>query len=112
MIIGFLTLGPVVIGFTTYSMQNSIYFDFETVFIYFLGDAVILYVLSLLVVSALVMQLQFISKWLQSKFFNQGMLAQLSLNSNYQPNFKHLFSKVKQISKQVKRNENFNQKVF
>ena len=40
------------------------------------------------------------------------MLAQLSLNSNYQPNFKHLFSKVKQISKQVKCNENFNQKVF
>jgi hypothetical protein len=28
MIIGFLTFGPVVIGFTTYSMQNSIYFDF------------------------------------------------------------------------------------
>ena len=71
MIIGFLTLGPVVIGFTTYSMQNSIYFDFETVFIYFLGDAVILYVLALLVVSALVMQLQFISKWLQSKLFKQ-----------------------------------------
>ena len=28
MSIGFLLLGPVVIGFTTYSMQNSIYFDF------------------------------------------------------------------------------------
>ena len=28
MSIGFLMLGPVVIGFTTYSMQNSIYFDF------------------------------------------------------------------------------------
>lgn len=52
-------------------MQNSIYFDFETVFIYFLGDAVILYVLALLVVSAVVMQLQFISKWLQSKLFKQ-----------------------------------------
>lgn len=28
MTIAFLGLGPVVIGFTTYSMQNSIYFDF------------------------------------------------------------------------------------
>lgn len=28
MTMGFLALGPVVIGFTTYSMQNSIYFDF------------------------------------------------------------------------------------
>lgn len=28
MSIGFLVIGPVVIGFTTYSMQNSIYFDF------------------------------------------------------------------------------------
>lgn len=28
MSIGFLLIGPVVIGFTTYSMQNSIYFDF------------------------------------------------------------------------------------
>jgi hypothetical protein len=28
MTLGFLGLGPVVIGFTTFSMQNSIYFDF------------------------------------------------------------------------------------
>jgi hypothetical protein len=64
---GFLGLGPVVMGFTTYSMQNSIYFDFETLVIYFLGDAVIIYVVALLAVAAIVNQLQFISKWLQAK---------------------------------------------
>lgn len=66
---GFLGLAPVVIGFTTYSMQNSIYFDFETIVIYFLGDAVIIFVVALLAVSAIVHQLQFCSKWLQSKLF-------------------------------------------
>jgi hypothetical protein len=66
---GFLGLGPVVMGFTTYSMQNSIYFDFETVLIYFLGDAVVIYVVALLAVSGIVHQLQFCSKWLQSKLF-------------------------------------------
>lgn len=69
MTIGFVGLGPVIMGFTTYSMQNSIYFDFETMLIYFLGDAVIIYLASILVISGIVSQLQFISKWLQSKLF-------------------------------------------
>lgn len=46
-------LGPAVIGFTTYSLQNSIYFDFETVITYFFGDIVIIYVLSLLATAAI-----------------------------------------------------------
>ena len=69
MAIGFLLLGPVVIGFTTYSMQNSIYFDFETVLVYLLGDCVIIYVLTLLAVSAVDNQLHFLSKWAQAKAF-------------------------------------------
>jgi hypothetical protein len=69
MTVGFIALGPVVIGFTTFSMQNSIYFDFETIFIYFLGDAVIIYIIALLAISGIVHQLQFASKWLQSKVF-------------------------------------------
>lgn len=69
MSIGFLVLGPVVMGFTTYSMQNSIYFDFETIFVYFLGDSVIIYILTLLAVSSIDNQLLSISKWMQAKIF-------------------------------------------
>ena len=69
MSLGFLLLGPVVIGFTTYSMQNSIYFDFETVFVYFLGDSVIIYITTLLVISSIDNQLYAISKWMQAKVF-------------------------------------------
>lgn len=69
MSIGFLLLGPVVIGFTTYSMQNSIYYDFETVFVYFLGDAVVIYILTLLAISSIDNQIHCISKFLQSKLF-------------------------------------------
>jgi len=69
MSIGFLLLGPVVIGFTTYSMQNSIYFDFETVFVYFLGDCVIIYILTLLAISSVDNQLMAISRWMQAKVF-------------------------------------------
>lgn len=71
MIPGFLGLGPVVMGFTTYSMQNSIYFDFQTLLIYFLGDAVVIYVIALLAVAGIVNQLHFLSKWLQAKAFPQ-----------------------------------------
>jgi hypothetical protein len=66
---GLLGLGPVVMGFTTYSMQNSIYFDFETLVIYFLGDAVVIYVVAMLAVAAIVHQLHFLSKWLQARLF-------------------------------------------
>ncbi len=69
MSVGFLLIGPVVIGFTTYSMQNSIYFDFETVFVYFLGDSVIIYILTLLAVSSIDNQLHSISKYMQAKLF-------------------------------------------
>lgn len=69
MSIGFLLIGPVVIGFTTYSMQNSIYFDFETVFVYFLGDSVIIFILTLLAVSSIDNQLMAISRWMQAKVF-------------------------------------------
>lgn len=69
MAIGFLVIGPVVIGFTTYSMQNSIYFDFETNFVYFLGDSVIIYILTLLAVSSIDNQLLSISKYMQAKLF-------------------------------------------
>ncbi len=69
MAISFLWVGPVIIGFTTYSMQNSIYFDFQTVFVYFLGDCVIIYVVTLLAVSSIDSQLSTISRWLQAKVF-------------------------------------------
>jgi len=69
MTVGFLGIAPIVIGFTTYSMQNSIYFDFETIFVYFMGDIVIIYIITLLAVSAIDNQLLFISKYLQNRIF-------------------------------------------
>jgi len=69
MALGFLWMGPVVMGFTTYSTQNSIYFDFETVFVYFLGDCAIIYVFTLLAVSSIDNQLSNISRKMQAKFF-------------------------------------------
>jgi hypothetical protein len=69
MSLGFLLIGPIVMGFTTYSMQNSIYFDLETVLVYFLGDIVIIYILTLLAVSSIDNQLLTLSKLLQTKVF-------------------------------------------
>lgn len=69
MSVGFLLIGPIVMGFTTYSMQNSIYFNFETVLVYFLGDIVIIYILTLLAVSSIDNQLLTASKWMQTKLF-------------------------------------------
>ena len=69
MSIGFLLIGPVIIGFTTYSMQNSIYFDFETILTYCLGDCALIYIFTLLMVSSVDCQLFALSKWMQSKLF-------------------------------------------
>jgi len=49
----FLPIGPAVIGFTTYSSQNNIYFDLETITVYLLGDLLMIYVVSLLVCAAI-----------------------------------------------------------
>jgi hypothetical protein len=48
-----LAVGPAVMGFTTYSSQNNIYFDLETITVYLLGDLLIVYVISLLVCAAI-----------------------------------------------------------
>lgn len=67
--LSFYIVGPIVIGFTTYSMQNSIYLDLETVIVYFLGDCVIIYVLGLLLCAGMENQLNFLSNYLQAKIF-------------------------------------------
>ncbi len=61
--------GPAVIGFTTYSIQNSIYYDGETVLIYFFGDMVILYIIAILAMSAIESQVHFLNNFLQHKLF-------------------------------------------
>lgn len=71
MSITFLLLGPTVIGFTTYSLQNGIYFDFETVFVYFVGDWVITVILTVLVMSAIDYQLYLISKYAKKRLFEK-----------------------------------------
>lgn len=45
-------IAPMVIGFTTYSMQSSIFYDYLTVVTYMLGDLFIAYVLSLVITAA------------------------------------------------------------
>jgi hypothetical protein len=69
MSVAFFIFGPMVIGFTTYSMQNAIYFDLETIIVYFFGDAVLIYIISLLAVSGIENQTHFLSKWAQHKVF-------------------------------------------
>lgn len=63
------TLGPMVIAYSTYNMQSSIYFDFTTVFTYGIGDLVIAYVLSLIVAAAFESQLTMIWTWLQYRVY-------------------------------------------
>lgn len=62
-------LAPVVIGFTTYSMQSSIYFDYMTVITYGIGDLFLAYLLSILCASAFENQLTPIVSWLQVVVF-------------------------------------------
>jgi hypothetical protein len=48
-----LAVGPAVMSFTTYSTQNNIYFDLETIIVYLLGDLLMVYVIGLLVCAAI-----------------------------------------------------------
>lgn len=66
-----LAIGPAVMGFTTYSSQNNIYFDLETITVYLLGDLLIVYVLSLLVFAAIDSQIVFIFNYVQTKVFGK-----------------------------------------
>ena len=45
-------IAPVVIGFTTYSMQSSIYYDYMTVITYGIGDLFLAYLVSLICAAA------------------------------------------------------------
>eukprot|EP00919_Chromeraceae_sp_WS-2016_P026177 GHVR01061918.1.p2 GENE.GHVR01061918.1~~GHVR01061918.1.p2 ORF type:complete len:111 (-),score=0.58 GHVR01061918.1:1475-1807(-) len=67
----FYMVAPMVIGFTTYSMQNSIYYDLETIVIYLSADLALIIIISLLALSAIENQLFFISKWIQIKTFGE-----------------------------------------
>lgn len=48
----YLMIGPMIIGFSNYSMQSSIYYDYLTVFTYLLGDIFLTYLLSLVITAA------------------------------------------------------------
>ena len=65
----FYILAPAVIAFTTFSMQSSIYYDTNTVITYLIGDLMITYLLSILVVAGLENQLVTINAWLEQKIF-------------------------------------------
>jgi len=75
-------LGPAVIGFTTYSLQSAVYLDFETILVYFLGDWVITLLLTIIVMSGLNYQLDFLSKYTQSKLFKKTSDYSLLLVDN------------------------------
>lgn len=48
----FYMIAPMVIGYTTYSAQNSIYYYIFTVFISLIGDVTIIYFLSILITAS------------------------------------------------------------
>ena len=48
-----LAVGPAVMGFTTFSTQNNIYFDLETILVYLLGNLLVTYVMAMLVCAGL-----------------------------------------------------------
>ena len=58
-------------GFTTYSTQNNIYFDLETITVYLLGDLLMVYIVTLLVCAAIDNQIVFIFNYLQTKIFGK-----------------------------------------
>lgn len=66
-----LAIGPAVMGFTTYSSQNNIYFDLETITVYLLGDLLMVYVIALLVGAAIDNQIGFIFNFIQTKIFGK-----------------------------------------
>lgn len=66
-----LAVGPALMGFTTYSSQNNIYFDLETITVYLLGDLLMVYVIALLVCAAIENQIVFIFNYVQTKVFGK-----------------------------------------
>lgn len=62
-------IGPMVIAWTTYGMQSSIYFDLSTTFTYALGDLVLTYLFAILVASSFEYQLNALFGWLQYKIY-------------------------------------------
>lgn len=58
-------------GFTTFSTQNNIYFDLETITVYLLGDLLMTYIVVLLVCAAIEMQIVFIFNYLQHRIFGK-----------------------------------------
>lgn len=66
-------IGPMVIAYSTYGLQSSIYFDFVTVLTYSIGDLVFAYLMTLLIASAFETQLNLISSWVQNKHFGNEL---------------------------------------
>lgn len=62
-------IGPMVMAYSNYSMQSSIYYDFPTVWTYAIGDLTIAYVATLLVASTFEQQLNSLFVWLQYKVY-------------------------------------------
>jgi hypothetical protein len=66
-----LAVGPAVMGFTTFSTQNNIYYDLETITVYLLGNLLLTYVFSLVICAAIENQLLFLSNYVQTKIFGK-----------------------------------------
>jgi hypothetical protein len=67
----FYLITPMVIGVSTYSSQNSIYYDMVTVFSYFLGDLFSIYIITVLIVACFENQINPIAAWLQIKILGE-----------------------------------------
>ena len=68
----FYLLAPTIIGFTTFSMQSSIYYDADTLIVYLLGDLLIIYILSLVSVAAIENQFFTLNFWLEAKVLGKN----------------------------------------
>lgn len=67
--ISFYLMSPLVIGFTTYSLQSSIYYSMESVFLLLIGDLVLSLFLSLIMASCLELPINYLQKYIFSRLF-------------------------------------------
>lgn len=61
----FYLVAPLIIGFSVFNMQSSIYYDADTLITYLLGDLTMIYILSLLVTAGIENQISILSSWTQ-----------------------------------------------
>lgn len=68
-----LMIGPMIMGFTNYGMQSSMFYEWSSISIYFIGDLILSYIVSVLIASSFECQLNSIALWLQNKVYGNEL---------------------------------------